>query len=108
MAEEIAQFHHERWDGKGYPNGLAGATIPLSARIVAVADVLDALTHERPYKRAWSVEEALLEIERQGGQQFDPRIVQVCLRVFGPNGMLSPLHIPPDWLATYQELRELQ
>jgi HD-GYP domain-containing protein (c-di-GMP phosphodiesterase class II)/tetratricopeptide (TPR) repeat protein len=108
MAEEIAHFHHERWDGKGYPNGLAGATIPLSARIVAVADVLDALTHERPYKRAWSVEEALLEIERQSGQQFDPRIVQVCLRVFGPNGMLSPLHIPPDWPSTYQELRELQ
>jgi response regulator RpfG family c-di-GMP phosphodiesterase len=108
MAEEIAHFHHERWDGKGYPNGLAGATIPLSARIVAVADVLDALTHERPYKRAWTVEEGLLEIERQSGQQFDPRIVQVCLRVFGPNGMLSPLHIPPDWPSTYQELRELQ
>jgi HD-GYP domain-containing protein (c-di-GMP phosphodiesterase class II)/Tfp pilus assembly protein PilF len=108
MAEEIAHFHHERWDGKGYPNGLAGATIPLSARIVAVADVLDALTHERPYKRAWTVGEALLEIERQSGQQFDARIVQVCLRVFGPNGMLSPLHIPPDWPSTYQELRELQ
>jgi response regulator RpfG family c-di-GMP phosphodiesterase len=108
MAEEIAHFHHERWDGKGYPNGLAGATIPLSARIVAVADVLDALTHERPYKRAWSVEEGLLEIERQSGQQFDPRIVQVCLRVFGPNGMLSPLHIPPDWSSTYEQLRGLQ
>jgi putative two-component system response regulator len=77
MAEEIALTHHERWDGTGYPRGLKGEEIPLSGRIVAVVDVFDALTHDRPYKEAWTFEEAVSEIRRQGGRQFDPRVVEV-------------------------------
>jgi len=75
MAEQIAAAHHERWDGHGYPKGLKGEEIPLPARIVAVADAFDALTHVRPYKEAWSVEEAMDEIELERGAQFDPRVV---------------------------------
>lgn len=75
-AAVIAATHHERWDGAGYPNGLAGEAIPLVGRIVAVADVFDALTHDRPYKSAWSVQLAFAEIERSAGGQFDPRVVQ--------------------------------
>ncbi|GAA5513157.1 hypothetical protein Dcar01_01883 [Deinococcus carri] len=72
---EIALTHHERWDGRGYPLGLAGEAIPLSGRIVAVADVLDALTSERPYKPAWTRAEALQEIRAQADAQFDPAVV---------------------------------
>ncbi len=79
LAARIALTHHERWDGKGYPNGLCGEEIPLEGRIVAVADVFDALTHERPYKRAWPIEKALEEITLQGGKQFDPEIVTTFL-----------------------------
>ncbi|GEM88484.1 HD domain-containing phosphohydrolase [Meiothermus granaticius] len=83
MAEEIARSHHEHYDGNGYPFGLVGSDIPLSGRIVAAADVLDALTHERPYKRAWSVAEALAEIRRLSGRHFDPQVVEACMRAFG-------------------------
>ena len=62
MAEEIARYHHEWWDGSGYPGNLSGTAIPLAARITALADVFDALTHKRPYKAPWPVEEALREI----------------------------------------------
>jgi len=79
MAEEIALTHHERWDGTGYLK-LHGETIPLVGRIVAVADVFDALTNERPYKKAWPRNEAIEEIQRQGGRQFDPRIVEAFLK----------------------------
>jgi putative two-component system response regulator len=79
MAEEIALTHHERWDGRGYPHSLSGEAIPLVGRIVAVADVFDALTHERPYKNAWPVAAATAEIAAQGGQQFDERVVQAFL-----------------------------
>jgi HD-GYP domain-containing protein (c-di-GMP phosphodiesterase class II) len=75
MAEQIAASHHERWDGTGYPAGLAGDNIPLTGRIVAVADVFDALTHARPYKPAWPLEQALEELHRQRGQQFDPQVI---------------------------------
>jgi len=78
-AAVIAATHHERWDGKGYPKGLAGDSIPLVGRIVAVADVFDALTHDRPYKVAWSVQRACAEIERSAGSQFDPRVVAAFL-----------------------------
>lgn len=80
-AEEIAANHHEWWDGTGYPAGLVGNEIPLTARIVAVADVFDALTHERPYKQAWSVEEAVEEIRRLSGSQFDPQVVEAFDRI---------------------------
>ena len=107
LAEEIARSHHERWDGKGYPLGLAGEAVPPAARIVAVADVLDALTHERPYKRPWSVEEALSEIRRQGGYQFDSRVVEACFLVFGPGGALSPTDSSADWQGTAKDLENV-
>jgi putative two-component system response regulator len=80
LAEEIAFSHHERWDGSGYA-GLAGEQIPLAGRIVAVADVFDALTQKRPYKSAWPVDEAVAEIDRQRGRQFDPKMVDAFLRI---------------------------
>jgi putative two-component system response regulator len=76
MAEQIALTHHERWDGHGYPNGLSGEQIPLPGRIVAVADVADALAHARPYKDAWRVERVVAEILNQAGSQFDPAVVE--------------------------------
>jgi putative two-component system response regulator len=79
LAAEIASSHHERWDGNGYLTGLEGEDIPLSGRIVAVADVFDALTHARPYKAAWERERALEEIASQSGRQFDPAVVQALL-----------------------------
>ncbi len=73
----IALGHHEKYDGSGYPRGLAGDKIPLSARIVAVADVFDALTSERPYKHAWSIDEAYRFILSQSGRHFDPQCIEV-------------------------------
>ena len=81
MAERIASSHHERFDGTGYPHGLKGDQIPIEARIVAVADVFDALTHERPYKKAWDRELAKNEILSQRGRQFDPDVVDAFLCV---------------------------
>jgi putative two-component system response regulator len=81
LAEQVAASHHEWWDGSGYPAGLAGNAIPLSGRIVAVADVFDALTHERPYKSAWSVPDSVAEIERLKGRQFDPEVVEAFQRL---------------------------
>ncbi len=82
MAARIARFHHERWDGNGYPVGISGKQIPLPARIVAVADVYDALTSERPYKDAWSPELARQTILEGSGTQFDPMVVDAFLRCF--------------------------
>ena len=79
-ARQIARSHHERWDGTGYPDGLKGEEIPLSARIVAVADVYDALTHERPYKAAWTMEKALSEMRSLSGALFDPIILDIFMR----------------------------
>jgi putative two-component system response regulator len=81
LAEEIALTHHERWDGRGYPRGLVAEDIPLEGRIVAVADVFDALTHERPYKEAWPLEKAVAEILNQAGRQFDPRLTAAFSRL---------------------------
>lgn len=75
VAIEIAEGHHEKFDGSGYPQGLAGQDIPLSARIVAVADVFDALTCKRPYKEAWPVERALATLDEESGRHFDPQVV---------------------------------
>jgi PAS domain S-box-containing protein len=79
MATLIAESHHEHWDGNGYPRGCAGETIPLVGRIVAVADVFDALTHDRPYKSAWPTARAIAEIEHEAGSHFDPRVVAAFL-----------------------------
>ncbi len=81
MAEEIARTHHEQWDGSGYMRGLRAADIPLVSRIVAVADVFDALTHQRTYKKSWPLTETLEEMKRQRGTQFDPAVVDALLRI---------------------------
>lgn len=81
MAATIARHHHERWDGSGYPDQLIGNQIPLSARIVAVADVFDALTNRRPYKDAWPVEAAIQAICQAAATQFDPTVVHAFLQI---------------------------
>lgn len=75
LAHSVAITHHEKWDGTGYPNGLSGDAIPIEGRIVALVDVFDALTSERPYKKAWSTEEAIHYITEQSGKHFDPDLV---------------------------------
>nr|WP_242445657.1 HD domain-containing phosphohydrolase [Chromatium okenii] len=81
MAREIALSHHEKWDGSGYPLGLAGEAIPLTGRIVALADVFDALTSQRPYKNAWSIEDTLQLIRSEAGGHFDPQLVVLFLEL---------------------------
>jgi putative two-component system response regulator len=81
MAERIARSHHERWDGAGYPDGLAGEAIPLEARIVAVADVYDALTSDRPYRAAWPLARVRAEIAQEAGTHFDPRVARAFLEL---------------------------
>lgn len=77
LAAEIAEYHHEKWDGSGYPHGVSGDAIPESARIVAIADVYDALTMRRPYKDPWPIDEAVAAIREGAGQHFDPDLVQL-------------------------------
>ena len=81
LAAEIARTHHERWDGSGYVAGLAGEEIPVSGRITALADVWDTLTHERPYKPAWTENRALAEIIAQTAAHFDPQVVAAFARI---------------------------
>ncbi|MEJ5253061.1 MAG: HD-GYP domain-containing protein [Chthonomonadetes bacterium] len=77
----LIKHHHERWDGTGYPDGLAGEQIPLGARIIAVAEVYDILTHGAPWKEPLSIEEAKAELLRCAGTQFDPRVVEAFLQI---------------------------
>ncbi len=93
VAERIALNHHERWDGKGYPNNIAGSAIPVEARIVAVADCVDALTHARPYRPAWLVPDVLEKVQSEGGTHFDPEIVDALLR----SGFLRNLTVTPPF-----------
>jgi HD-GYP domain-containing protein (c-di-GMP phosphodiesterase class II) len=81
QALDIPYCHHEKWEGTGYPRGLKGEQIPLSARIFAVVDVWDALRSDRPYRPAWSEEQARAYILEQAGKHFDPRVVEVFLRM---------------------------
>jgi putative two-component system response regulator len=81
MARSVALAHHEKWDGSGYPNALQGEAIPLVGRIVAVADVFDALTTARPYKAAWPVEEAVSYLRAERGRHFDPQLVDHFIEV---------------------------
>jgi putative nucleotidyltransferase with HDIG domain len=76
-------YHHERWDGNGYPSGRAGEDIPVEARVLAIADAFDAMTSDRPYRQALTREQALAEVERCAGTQFDPEIARIFLEVFG-------------------------
>jgi PAS domain S-box-containing protein len=109
MAAVIAATHHERWDGGGYPKGLSDERIPLVGRIVAVADVFDALTHDRPYKRAWSVDDAVAEIGRGAGGQFDPRVVTAFLALRdGLSSVLDDLgEAGPPQLSVLSEIPAL-
>jgi ribonuclease P protein subunit RPR2 len=77
LARDVVACHHERWDGRGYPLGLTGTSIPLAARIFAIADAFDAMTNDRPYRRARSVGDALDEIVRNAGAQFEPELTEV-------------------------------
>ncbi|MBZ9712266.1 HD domain-containing phosphohydrolase [Deinococcus multiflagellatus] len=94
LARAVIRHHHERWDGRGYPDGLAGAAIPLVARVFSVVDTYDALTSHRVYKAAWPPEAAILELQAQAGHQFDPVIVAVFIQL---------LRAQPDPLAGLQE-----
>jgi len=80
LAHSVAISHHEKWDGTGYPYGLSGENIPIEGRIVALADVFDALTSERPYKKSWSIEDALEHIKEQSGLHFDPYLVILLIQ----------------------------
>jgi HD-GYP domain-containing protein (c-di-GMP phosphodiesterase class II) len=80
VVHDVVLHHHERWDGDGYPNGLTGKSIPIAARIFSVADALEAMTANRPYRRALPVDVALGRIWEEGGQQFDPRVVGALQR----------------------------
>ena len=81
MARQIAATHHEKWDGSGYPKGLAGEDIPLEGRIAAICDVFDALTSERPYKEAWPLEKAVKFIEENSGSHFDPTLARLFVEI---------------------------
>lgn len=93
IAHKMSLYHHEKWNGKGYPNGLKGEEIPLEARIVTVADVFDALCQFRVYKQAWKTEEAYEYILSQSGQSFDPRIVAAFKKIY-PSVRKLYAHIP--------------
>jgi putative two-component system response regulator len=85
MAQRIAVSHHERWDGRGYPYGIAGEDIPFESRVCTICDVYDALVSERPYKAAWPVEDALAEIASMSGTAFEPALVEVFMREIAPS-----------------------
>lgn len=82
MSRDVAVCHHERWDGKGYPNGLAGENIPQAGRIVAIADVYDALMSKRVYKSAWDEEDVLKYLKEQAGSQFDPELIEIFISIY--------------------------
>lgn len=101
MAERIAMSHHECWDGSGYPHGLEEVSIPIEARIVAVADCVDAMTHNRPYRVALAVEPAVDEVRRMAGSQFDPAVVDALVNTgIGRSIVASP---PRPWPAITAE-----
>ncbi|HXN76223.1 MAG TPA: HD domain-containing phosphohydrolase [Gemmatimonadaceae bacterium] len=81
FSQRVARSHHEWWDGSGYPDRVSGQAIPLEARIVAAADFLDALTHDRPYRPAWGIDDTLAEIKRRAGSHFDPTIAKALLGI---------------------------
>jgi putative two-component system response regulator len=81
MAAEVALYHHEKWDGSGYPSGLKGEDIPASGRILAIADVFDALTMKRPYKEPWPIEKAFEAIQQDAGTHFDPRLAELFISI---------------------------
>ena len=93
-AEVIARTHHERWDGKGYPSGLAGSQIPIAGQLTAVADVFDALNFSRPYKEAWPLDAALSEMKLAAGRQFDAKLIELLLDL-DHGELLAPIDEEP-------------
>jgi len=93
----LVRSSHERWDGRGYPDGLAGEDIPLGSRIIAVCDAYDAMTSERPYRAAVTMDDAIAELRRCSGTQFDPGVVAVfCTVCAGIREALRSAHVDPD------------
>lgn len=102
MARSIALTHHEKWDGSGYPAGLSGKDIPLEGRICALCDVFDALTSERPYKKAWPIDKTMAFIREQSGQHFDPALVTAFESILDEVLVYRELHMDSlsGWVAT--------
>ncbi len=96
LAAEIALSHHEKWDGSGYPRGLAGTDIPEAGRIVALCDVFDALTSERPYKKAWSIEDTVAHLRAQSGLHFDPAMVELFMDLLPEILTIRARHAEPQ------------
>ncbi len=99
LAATIARCHHERWDGSGYPNGLAGEAIPEAAAIVAVADAFDAMISDRPYRARRPTAQAIQEIEACSGTQFSPKVVEALMRLSQRNALPLTHNQAPDELA---------
>jgi putative nucleotidyltransferase with HDIG domain len=95
--------HHERFDGTGYPDGLAGEEIPLASRVLMVTDAFDAMTSDRPYRKAMPVEDALLELQRNAGTQFDPHIVETFVAMIGRHG-IHPSHQASNGRDSHAEM----
>ncbi len=96
--KDLILLHHERWDGQGYPHGLQGNSIPFLCRLLALADVFDALSSDRPYRQAFSPPDALAEIEAQGGRQFDPDLTQKFVQLVDGMDPRALSQSPPPWL----------
>jgi len=104
MAREIVLCHHERWDGTGYPSGLAGEAIPLAARIASIADVYDALSSDRVYRTAYPHERCVAMIQQEAGRQFDPVLVEIFLTI--QNGFREIAHLyGSGWGKTAEQIR---
>ena len=107
IASDIVKYHHARWDGEGYPSNVAGTSIPLAARICAVADVYDTLVSDRPYRKACSMDKALLELRRVAGAQLDPELVrcfEVVIRREAANEGIDPSMDVDGGLENFQQL----
>ncbi|PCJ40807.1 MAG: two-component system response regulator [SAR86 cluster bacterium] len=107
LASEIALYHHEKWNGTGYPYQLAEEYIPISCRIVAVADVFDALTSKRPYKKAWSVQDAHEFINEQSNQHFDPKIIKIFNKVFPQIIEIRDRYLDEDTEIGYSNMNKI-
>lgn len=105
MARTIALTHHEKWDGSGYPRGLSGQAIPMAGRIAALADVFDAMTSERPYRKAWALKDAVEYIQSNSGKHFDPALVAIFLRELP--GMLAIQEQFIESRATYSQTNQV-
>lgn len=101
LARQIALHHHERWDGKGYPDGVPAKELPLATRIVSVADVFDAIISWRPYKQPWTIQQAREEIAQGAGSQFDPEVVEAFLSVLDKGGFDSIISQAGEALISY-------